>query len=620
MEDSDIQNIIEKNPDLKKSKEALNELKPGAYCLHRSWGLGLIKEYLADEGKLIIDFEGKPNHKMDLVFCVSKLKVVSEKSLLARKQREPKVIEEMINESPCDVIVEIIQQIGKGHAESVEIESTLLELFGDNTYKKWWVKTKKLLVKDPRIQTPIRKSDPYTLREEPVKLEHEILEDFYSLKHLEKKVLLAEKLHKLSDNVEEIVDDLPSIFEHLTNAIRDSKKISRADQLRGIWVRNDLARHLDEDPDLIEPTSKGLILKAEDLNKLSADIPTTQQRRLLDLILRTYPDNWLNVLLELLRNSSGKLISEIVSFLLEKNQSKDVQMTLESLLDEQSLKAPLIYWIIRNRNTRKFKKILENLINFRLFNNLLYAVEGEALKVSSTRKIPLSNLLIEDKDLTSDLLRDASEDQAKDLAQNLLSNQGFEDLLRRSILVRFIRRFPSIEAFISRSAEQKREDLIVSQESLDRIRKEYEELVGVKIPENKKAIEVAREHGDLRENSEYKMARQDQDLLLARKDQLDRDISTAQVTDFKNVGKSLVGIGSIVNLKRKSDSKKEVYAILGAWDSDPENNILSYKTPLAQALLGKKENVLVTTNVGGNEVEWMIQSISRWVDSNRKLS
>ena len=55
--------------------------------------------------------------------------------------------------------------------------------------------------------------------------------------------------------------------------------------------------------------------------------------------------------------------------------------------------------------------------------------------------------------------------------------------------------------------------------------------------------------------------------------------------------------------------------ILGAWDSDPDNNILSYLTPLGQRLLGKKIGETVETEVEGNVQSWKIEGLTRWVDS-----
>ena len=182
--------------------------------------------------------------------------------------------------------------------------------------------------------------------------------------------------------------------------------------------------------------------------------------------------------------------------------------------------------------------------------------------------------------------------------------------------ISFIKQFPSVQALLAGEAAEPSEDdaLIVSQESFNEAKVEYEELIAKKIPENKLAIQVARDHGDLKENSEYKMARQDQDLLLSRKNELEVDLSRARVTDFTEATIENVGIGSIVELKNGSSGKKLKYALLGAWDSDPDNDVLSYKTPLAQALIGKETGATVVTKIGDNEENWTILSIARWVD------
>ena len=105
----------------------------------------------------------------------------------------------------------------------------------------------------------------------------------------------------------------------------------------------------------------------------------------------------------------------------------------------------------------------------------------------------------------------------------------------------------------------------MSQKSFDLAKSEYEELINVKIPENKEAIATAREHGDLKENSEYKMARQDQDLLLARKNELEVNLSIANVTDFTDANKDTVGIGNVVTLKEVHPTKAVsiLYWVLG---------------------------------------------------------
>jgi transcription elongation GreA/GreB family factor len=136
-----------------------------------------------------------------------------------------------------------------------------------------------------------------------------------------------------------------------------------------------------------------------------------------------------------------------------------------------------------------------------------------------------------------------------------------------------------------------------------------------KIPANSQAIEAARELGDLRENAEYQMAKDEQKLLLARQSELQTDLMRAKPTDFTDAPSDMVGIGSIVNLSDSHSGENQKYVILGAWDSDPDNNILSYLTPLGQRLLGKKKGDSVETEVEGNVQSWKIEDLSRWIDS-----
>jgi transcription elongation factor GreA len=320
---------------------------------------------------------------------------------------------------------------------------------------------------------------------------------------------------------------------------------------------------------------------------------------------------------DLLRNSSGKFTSECINFMLEHEMQDRISYCLDRWLKEQTIKGPLLFWVVKNRASKKYGSIIDPLVNPRLLAAMFYAIDHEALQNASTRRIPLADLLSDDTTLIPDLLSQASVETANDLAQTLLLNQGFEDLTKKSLLARFIKQFPTVQALLAGQASESSEEeaLIVSQESFNASKSEYEELIATKIPENKLAIQTARDHGDLKENSEYKMARQDQDLLLSRKNELEVDLSRARVTDFTEATIENVGIGSIVELKEGSTGNQQRYSILGAWDSDPDNDVLSYKTPLAQALLGKEPGATVTTKIGGNEEKWTILSLARWVDA-----
>src|SRR5438093_11641906 len=157
--------------------------------------------------------------------------------------------------------------------------------------------------------------------------------------------------------------------------------------------------------------------------------------------------------------------------------------------------------------------------------------------------------------------------------------------------------------------EEKTETLIVSWSSLHKKQEEYEEILDKKIPENSKEIGVARSYGDLRENFEFKAAKQMQAVLMRRKSELEQMLHRARGTDFSNADTFQISIGTIVTLRDVDSAQEESYSILGAWDGDPERHIISYQTAIAQALLGRKAGETVSLRSEQGSTEFDIVSI-----------
>ena len=621
-----IDRLIEKDPSLESSRPVLESMNPGTYCIHRSWGFGLISGFDENRGMILIDFEDdeRNSHAMDPVFCIDKLELLTEDHILSQHRKNTEEIEKLAKKEPADLIIKILEQGNDGCVGTREIEKILGYMFGSAKAKRWWTATKKILVKDPRIAVPNKKNEPYVLRDEPVKPEQEILQDFFEEKRSYHKIALAEKLFDLAAQKEDLQADLPQVLADLTIAILEAKNLSQADRLYGIWVRNNLARDVEEDVEKLEPTSASILQECEDDLPALADLmPAKFHSRFLDLVARTYPDNWKKIVLSLLQNTAVKFSGECAHFLIDREESKLLVSSLNSWLDEQILKAPVLLWMLKFRNLSKFQELLAGMINPRLLTAVFSAIDYESLKNATSRRIPLAEILSDDRELLSDILDKGTEENAKDLAQALMLNPGFEDLTKRSLLARFIKKFPKIQSLLdgestsdsSNSGSAPMEDsLIVSKISFDKKLADLDIITKEKIPENSLAIEKARELGDLKENAEYHMAKDDQKVLLARQAELQGDLMRAKPTDFTEAPADSIGIGSVVELNDLGSGEKVKYTILGAWDSDPENNILSYLTPLGQSILGKKVGDEVQINVEGNDQALVVESVKRWVD------
>ena len=164
-----IDQLIIKDPSLESSRQALDSMSECAYCIHRSWGLGRISGYDSDRNMLLIDFEDeeRKSHAMDPVFCLGKIEVLDKEHIITKHRNNPDEINLLAKKEPVDLVIDILSRFEDGCAATLEIERTLNFLFGPTKGKKWWTATKKLLVKDPRVAVPNKKTEPYVLRDEP---------------------------------------------------------------------------------------------------------------------------------------------------------------------------------------------------------------------------------------------------------------------------------------------------------------------------------------------------------------------------------------------------------------------------------------------------------------------
>jgi len=603
--------LLAKNPALKASKPKLEAMKPGAYVVHRSWGFGQIKSFDDTTLRLLIDFKGKKSHAMDPAFCVGTMDVLPDNHLLVRKETEPKKILELIADNPAQLIVEALESYPNRATTAIDLEITLAQVIGEDKFKKWWADARKAVAKDPRVSVPEKKTECYILRETPVSAEDEIFDQFNSTRSARRRIGLAEDFAAASAH-KAAQATLTDVLKGVADAVKDSNQLDAAERLYGAAVRDRIAKVAGVDPATFEPSQASLVGNLRDLPAIAEKIPVQFQSHFLDLIKDTHPIECRDIVFNLLKVSQGKFTTECINFLVENGYSEDLASTLKRWQTEQNLRAPVLLWIVKNRHSKKFAKLLNDLITPRLLSAIFFAIDYEALQAASARRIPLGDILSDDTELIADLLSTADPETARDLANTLLLNQGFEELTKKSLLARFIKIFPNIQSLVAADAEGKEDQLLVSRESFERKRTEYEAIVSKKIPENSKAIATAREHGDLKENSEYKMAKQDQQVLMAQKSQLERELARARITDFKDATVEQVSVGSVVAVKGP-DGSAQTYTILGVWDGDPDKHVISYKTPLGAALMGKRSGDTVKVKMGTTEDIYSIVSIAKYV-------
>ena len=135
--------------------------------------------------------------------------------------------------------------------------------------------------------------------------------------------------------------------------------------------------------------------------------------------------------------------------------------------------------------------------------------------------------------------------------------------------------------------KEPQEDLTIwtTQEGYQKLQQRIQQIATVETVETAKEIEIARAHGDLRENAEFKAALERRDRLQSELKTLSEQMHRARILSKEDISTQEAGVGAIIDCKN-THGEKIRYTILGPWDADPEKNILSFQSKLASTING----------------------------------
>jgi transcription elongation factor GreA len=151
--------------------------------------------------------------------------------------------------------------------------------------------------------------------------------------------------------------------------------------------------------------------------------------------------------------------------------------------------------------------------------------------------------------------------------------------------------------------------LIVTAEKYEEKQRLLQTIMEVDVPLNQKEIAFALSLGDLRENAEYKAAKEKQDELNARVGKLKNELEKAQIFDKTSVSTSKISFGTKITLLNELAGNKEEYTILGPWESDPSRDIISYLSPLGKKLFNHKVGERLSFSIHDRKFQYLIESI-----------
>src|SRR5712691_9948417 len=147
--DVELQKLVESGKLTSKAAEQLEKLKPGTFCLHKSWGFGRVREWNLLFNQIVIDFASKKSHPMQVQYAAENLTPLPPEHFLARKATTQQIADWLVG-----------------------------DVFTEAEWKRWWESTKKALKASGAFSIPAKKTEPIQLRGEGVSHADELIADF----------------------------------------------------------------------------------------------------------------------------------------------------------------------------------------------------------------------------------------------------------------------------------------------------------------------------------------------------------------------------------------------------------------------------------------------------------
>ncbi len=560
----------------------LRRLRPEALCYEKTWGFGIVAELDAYVHQVVINFDKKKAHRMALAYAAETLDILDADHLLARRHRDRQAFTDWLEKEPGEVVVCALRSFGP--LSAVQLQELMIELvMNAEAWKKFWDGARKQLKQNPLVEFPSKRTDPLRLLEKARSYDAAWLKNLRTVRDFKHILKLVEDMQNAlaaenhNDELREAVEDRLS-FVMLGAARLHWGQAAQAGMLGrdlGIaWRRlnfDEYAAQFLQDEVFLETLRD---LPARRLPDFFAFVHAIGGDRALDLFYRIMPE------------TASSALAEMIDYLQTAGQLPKVVETMRKLIAADRASCEMVYWLCRHTDIATANGISTpgNLAMEALVLLEMRDATGDRLKA----KHQLRDLFEQPTWLKAGL-DSMSAGQRMDFMRRMKNSPAWAAIDRRAIMARILKLYPDLSVALQEEtvAAPPPAARLTSLRSYRERQALLTKIVTQDIPKNSQDIAVARGYGDLRENFEYKSAKETQGMLLHRQAELESQLASVKSTDFEQFPTHVAGPGTRVTL-RYADGKTNTCYILGEWDSDETRGIISSRCKVGEALAGHK--------------------------------
>lgn len=520
-------------------------------------GVGRIAEVNLPLETLKIDFEKSSGVTVGFRAAAKMLKVLPPGHLLRRKLEDPEGLARLRDEDPPGLLRAVLETADKPLTAG-EVRDVLSGIVPESQWTAWWAAARK----HPQVIASGAGRQTYRWEASAAGALAAVRTAFARAAPRARMEIFRKNAERDADLARDMAGDLASIAAEAAE--------SDPGLAFEIWFLLERSGRL---PQPLAGEIEELVGPAADPRRLLAGIEDRLMRERALAMLRERREDWSSVLRE---HFSRETEPKVLSMMAESLAAGD-RAVYERLVDDlvaQPRRAPAAFVWLAERAAED--EALRGRAPQRLLQQILLALGSEEFTPFRVRLRPL----VESGGTLPRLFPHLEESGAASALEAIRRTPVLEAFQKDALSNGLLLRFPALRG------ESSAGPLYSTAEAIAAKQAELKNLMEKEIPANRKAIAEARAMGDLRENFEYKAARDRHEYLNARVATLHRDLGRARPIDFRALDPSEVRIGTRIQLGAPDGRHREL-VVLGPWDSRPEEGILSYESDLAKALLGR---------------------------------
>lgn len=581
----------------------------GNFVFHRTWSIGRISNVTNDE--IVIDFSKSRNHHMSLKMAFDSLTTLAKDHIWVLKATWPKEkLRDKVKADPAWAIKVIIKSFDN-RADMKRIKAELVpSILSASEWNSWSSRAKEILKTDPMFGNASDDISTFIVRDRPLSFEEKIYAQFKAEKNFFARAQYFRDYIEMSDIDSDYFEEMLSYFvsflkigqvnEYVVGSYLLLKELSTR------YPR--LQQHVTiRFPDLFAQIKDSIV-------PIYLALKDTELKNQFIQNIKTLVPNWPDIYIQLLPYArSNKMLEALENAGQEEKLKRLAMYIVENYKDMREA----FIWLAKDLKDKPWLKEL-GIVREKIILTLLHILDITFKEIDShkdtteNRKINklVQNILFKEKDL-EEFLDEAPQQVTERVYSMLADIKEVDPAIKLHIKKKIGEKFPNIKFYDGNERLTVSHGLMVTASKYEEKKRLLSHIMEIEVPANQKEIAFALSLGDLRENAEYKAAKEKQDELNSKVGKLKNELDRAQIIGPEHVDVTSISFGTKVTLMNLASGQEELFTILGPWESDPEKQVISYLSPLGKHLLNHKVGDTLNFTINERKFSYKVLKIAK---------